>query len=650
MMTVRFALVAAAALGMFVLAGRRSEWRGGLVALALVFLAGAANEVGDSWRRFIPEMFGEAELIPILAALALSAAYAALNRGTTIAAAAAVYRNRRLPILVWGLVFISVMPNVAKWKPLWNFLASHVEATHDIRELAEEAVRFIGDALLFNWAALFLKDKWRRRARVPSPHEHLVFGNELVEIGRGTRRVAYRVGDTGYCVKFYYPEEQCIEALKMQKSIQRDVRWRRFNKSRNSSSAEVYVYDLMRHTMPEDIRSAMPEVCERVYHPVWGWGILETYYTNPDGSAILPYEDEMKRSSPEDRERIYALAVDVLDRVIAAGALLYEPGNFHVLRKAEGAMEMKLVDFEPESKTAIPLERISVRVRRKKLRRKAKRYLKHIRKIFHMRATSLDLLAAEKAFGVRFAVFEKVTGGHQSRNYRGETEDGRKYLVKFASRKVTERGVAWAADMASPLVPAAGFGGRFGTERKHRCSAFEWRDGRSADPALMTAGETASLVKGYLEFSKALQRVRDIPCPSELPEDGYRTAPVVIHGDMHYRNVLFRDGKVAAFLDFEKMRRGNPSEDLFRYFVHAMERTRFFRFRRLAAMKRNFAAAVRQSPWGREVWLEAVSLYVRRKTRSRAEKSGGGVFKKIERALRAPLYRALGRIVRENKK
>ena len=646
---VHFLTIEAAAVCMFVSIARHPEWCGGLLTLGFVFLAAAFNECADFWQGLLPAGLPEPEILPITLALVAAAACAYRFRGTTITAAFAVFRNRRLPLLVWGLIFVTVLPNLAKSRPVWDFFLGGDAASHEVRDCAKEAVKFFGDVLLLNWAILFLKDKWRVTRRRTGSLNELVFKHELVEIGRGTRRVAYRVGDTGYCVKFYYPQEQCTEALKMQKSIQRDVRWRRFNKARNSSSAEVYIYDLFRHTMPEDIRAAMPPVCERVYHPVWGWGILETFYTNPDGSAIRPYEDEIARSSKEDRETIYALAVDMLDRVIKAGALLYEPGNFHVLRHEDGSMELKLVDFEPESKTAIPLERVWKSFRQRKLRRKAKRYLAHIRSRFGVREVSLDQLAAESAFGTKFTGFSIVTGGHQSANYRARTADGAECLVKFAGEKVAAREQEWLEALASPLVPSMKFDGRTGRRGRLNLFAIEWRDGRSMDPAEMNEAQVKSLVKSYLEFSKALQRISNPPAENPFPESEYSHGLIVIHGDLHYHNLLFMGDEVSAFLDFEKMRKGNPAEDLLRYFMHAMERTRFFRVTRLAAIRRNFALAVRMSPWDAATWQEAISLYERRKSAKRMKKSGGGVFAQIERTLRSPLYRGLEKIVREVK-
>jgi len=380
----KFAVIFAAAASMAVAAVRHREWRGGLALLSSLFLAAAMNELEAPLRPLFPNLT-EPELPLIIAFIVLGLVLAAAHRGTTRQGLNAIYHNRRFPLLVAGLCAVSFLPNLASYHRLWDLAAPQTD-TSFLRDVVEHGVEAVGDVLLLVWSILFLKDKFKIFERRVSPLNRLILENELVEIGRGTRRIAYRVGDTGYCAKFYYPKEQCIEALKMQKSIQRDVRWRRFNKARNSSSREVYVYNLFRHSMPPDIRARMPEVCERVYHETWGWGVIETYYTNPDGTAILPYENEMARQTPENREKIYDLAVDFLKTIIAAGALFYEPGNFHVLIRPDGGIELKLIDFEPESKTAIPLEMYCAWFRRRKLIRKSRRYLAHIRKSFGIKS------------------------------------------------------------------------------------------------------------------------------------------------------------------------------------------------------------------------------------------------------------------------
>lgn len=231
---------------------------------------------------------------------------------------------------------------------------------------------------LSNLATALLKGKRARLGPTPSKHTHLISENPLVEVGRGSRRVCYKIGDTGFCAKFYIPPEECT-GEEMKRSIRRDIARRRFNKFKNSCSQEVHVWAKFRHRMPKEIIEAMPPVMERVYHPEWGWGVLETYYTNPDGTAIIPYEYEIMRQTPENREVIYAEAKRFLDMLIAQSAFFYEPGNLHVLIAPDGTLSLRIVDFEPSPKTAIPLELVWPWLRRRKLMRKSERYLRHIR-------------------------------------------------------------------------------------------------------------------------------------------------------------------------------------------------------------------------------------------------------------------------------
>lgn len=376
---VQFLVALSAAICMIVVAVRHSEWRGGFAGLSAVFLAAAANECESFWELLLPSVLDEPELVPIISLLVAGAVIALANKGTIWPSLREVTRNRRFPLLVWGLLLVSILPNVAKAKWLWMAFLSD-DSTHLVREAVSDVVQFFGDIMLLNWAILFLKDKYKVFARRTGPHNDLVFQNPLEEVGRGTRRVAYKLGDTGFCVKFYRPPQE-----KMKKAVRRDVGWRRFNKYRNSCSEEVHVFNSFRHDMPPEIRAIMPEVCERVFHPEWGWGILETFYTNPDGTPIIPYDKELRRQTdPEIKREIYRQARDTLLALIRVAAPFHEPGNLHVLFSKDGRLQLRLVDFEPESKTAIPLEAFWPWFRRRKLRRKATRFLEYIREHFNI--------------------------------------------------------------------------------------------------------------------------------------------------------------------------------------------------------------------------------------------------------------------------
>ena len=219
--------------------------------------------------------------------------------------------------------------------------------------------------------------------QVSPPYEKLLREQPWIRVGwGGTRRVCYRLGDSGLCVKFYKPEE-LYDVERMKPSIRREIKRRRFDVRRNSSSLEVAVYENFWMKQSAAIRGKLPPVVERVFDEKLGWGILETYYTNPDGTAIIPYEFEIKRqASMERRREIYDQAKVFLEELARIAAPFYEPGNFHTLIRSDGGIETKLVDFEPISKMAIPLVKFCPWLRRLTIRRKARHYLKHIRETY----------------------------------------------------------------------------------------------------------------------------------------------------------------------------------------------------------------------------------------------------------------------------
>lgn len=378
MVWVKLATILVAAGCMLMAAARHREWRGGLLLLCCIFLSAAMNEPENFFRRFFP--LREPELPVVVSFLVLGVVLAALNRGTTFLALRAVYVNRRFPLFVWGLCLVSFLPQLGTDKHIWAVVLPPAYSTSEARELAEHGIEFLGYLFLLNWSILFLKDKWRILTRhVPSPHEHLLVEKAWELVGSGSRRNCYKLGDSGFCVKFYKAPGNC-EKGKMKRSVRREIAVRRLNKFQNSCSREVHLYNSLRHTLPEQVRQALPEVCERVYHPTLGWGILETYCTNPDGTAIIPYEFEIKRQRREAvRAEIYRQAREMLKTLIDLSATFYEPGNLHPQFMPDGSVRLRIVDFEAESKMMIPLEALWPWYRRQKLARKAKRYLKFIR-------------------------------------------------------------------------------------------------------------------------------------------------------------------------------------------------------------------------------------------------------------------------------
>lgn len=248
---------------------------------------------------------------------------------------------------------------------------------------------------------------------------------------------------------------------------------------------------------------------------------------------------------------------------------------------------------------------------------------------------SPEWLAAERGFGTEFLEFVRLSTGNSSMNFRATTADGRRYFVKFAKRRrALEKALAVEAGVRSPLVGCMAFGGRSFESGGCFCFAFDWIDDvRSIRPRDLTARQIRSLADAYGRLSDSLKDL-DLGTGSERP----------IHGDLHYDNVFFRGDDVVAFIDFEMMRRGLPTEDLVRIFAHRLERTRFWNvpaFRRLYAA---FGELVGVCPYSKADWLEAIDRAERKKRKSRLRRRRlAAAF--VASALTAWIYRGMRRCV-----
>ena len=240
-------------------------------------------------------------------------------------------------------------------------------------------------------------------------------------------------------------------------------------------------------------------------------------------------------------------------------------------------------------------------------------------------------LAAEKIFGIRFVEFRRLAAGNTAKNYKAVAEDGKAYFVKSASAADVDSLIQLYASLCSPLVPKVAFGGKTGDFDGERMFAMDWVDGGvSVDPENLNQEQMDSLLLSYDELSLAM-------------------GEGMIHGDIHYNNILFKGNRVVSFLDFEMMRRGEPTDDLLRVFIHALERTRFWRVRRISKIESNFRTLVGRSKYSKELWLGSIDRHEQRKNARRKKKSRFGWAKAIECKLRSPLYVKMRSLVTEAK-
>lgn len=375
-----FFLMTGVSLSLFLVGWRRREWRGGLCAMGFVIF-GVAVTALDPLLRNLPD-FGldEPELIPIGISLVLGVACIIRWWGSTRAAFGEVMRNRWFLLLVWGLLSVSVLSNLAKDKHLWGFFAPSPVHRQDLRMLAQGMMVVFGHCLLLHWAILFLRDEWDRIVHRRSPHEHLLKEHPLTKIGQGARRVCYRIGETGFCVKFMRDPSDTRSGRKIGWRFARMLKNGRFDRRLNINCLEAEAMEKYRHAAGPAVAAALPEVVEVVFDERRGYGVLMSYLTNADGSSIDRATSEMARRTDRSfRVSCYYQISTLLGELIACSAPFFEPDNFDAQIQADGSVRVRMIDFEPVDKKFLPIAEWVPLVRRQNLLRKAILHLKGMR-------------------------------------------------------------------------------------------------------------------------------------------------------------------------------------------------------------------------------------------------------------------------------
>lgn len=207
------------------------------------------------------------------------------------------------------------------------------------------------------------------------------------------------------------------------------------------------------------------------------------------------------------------------------------------------------------------------------------------------------------------------------------------------------------------------------------CTA--WCFGKRIFPDRLADDQLDACIDEYLAFSSAMQRVRTFeparpirqwfdeafgkcrglagiimrrllaemkPGDCEYKPDLLR----VIHGDFHYGNFLFVDGKVDGYMDLEEFRQGYPTDDLLRLFTCAAEHLHWYARGRRRRTLRAFTRAVRRLPYSRDEWMFAINARFISKMYKRTRKVDRFTLgQALNLAWRSGFYRAMRKIVED---
>ena len=212
----------------------------------------------------------------------------------------------------------------------------------------------------------------------------------MKRLGMGSRRACYAIPDTDLCVKCYrsdeeiaegkYPGHHPIEPLSA--SVVREIRKCRFDEKRNTCCQECRYWRALKRRLPGSLMAAFPSVVELVLAPSRGWCEVESLVANADGSPVVKFHEAWGRASGGERQRLLAAFERFVGELTLHAVRFYDPQNILVEKGERGAFRLRIVDFEPASRTMLSIDGLSPFFVRKKIERRIVRY----RKIFGIRS------------------------------------------------------------------------------------------------------------------------------------------------------------------------------------------------------------------------------------------------------------------------
>lgn len=232
--------------------------------------------------------------------------------------------------------------------------------------------------------------------KIPTPAEleEILNAGSVTRLGSGSRRICERINGTELCVKFYRTEEEIdtqhwpdgtTDPIK--DSVKREIRAARFDAKRNTNCLEARYYRGLRKHLPAELMGVFPDVLELVYLPSRGWSIVENVILNSDGTQPERFVDAYRRASAREREMLLGDYRGLAAQLETHNVSFYDPPNIVVQRTVDGDFRLRIVDFEPKSRTLLPIDKIFPCLLRRKVNRRMRRYLKD-----HLRIDSSKIL------------------------------------------------------------------------------------------------------------------------------------------------------------------------------------------------------------------------------------------------------------------
>lgn len=212
----------------------------------------------------------------------------------------------------------------------------------------------------------------------------LFHSGALERIGMGSRRSCYRLRRGGsLCFKCYKSEDEIAEGKnpgklnprKLEPSVVREIEKYRFDERRNTCCQEYRYWKNLKLRVPAELMSAFPETMEIVKTKSRGWCLVEELIVNEDGTPIVKFLPTWRKADESGRKELLS-ALDAFESMLVRHTVRFFDPQTIMVQSVGGGFRLRVPDFEPATRTLIPIDVVFPALTRAKIRRRFARYRK----------------------------------------------------------------------------------------------------------------------------------------------------------------------------------------------------------------------------------------------------------------------------------
>lgn len=203
---------------------------------------------------------------------------------------------------------------------------------------------------------------------------------KLPRIGMGSRRACYKVPGAKLCVKCYRSDDEISEGkyngdLALSPSVVREIKKARFDEKRNTSCQEYRYWKKLKERLPPEIFAVFPQTLECISVPSRGWCLTEERVENYDGSEPVSFKSAYRASDGCGRKKLLAAFAGLVERFRVYAVRFYDPQNLLVQKISDDDFVLRIVDFEPATRSLFSFDSMHPFFIRRKMLRRVKRWL-----------------------------------------------------------------------------------------------------------------------------------------------------------------------------------------------------------------------------------------------------------------------------------